>query len=103
MTALVPVEERAVGGELVQTVDAPELWLFLDVDTPFDTWISRRIEQYEFQPGSDFSTFLSESSGGHPAHQFHLTLDMAKDLSMVERNARGKQARQYFIDCEQQA
>lgn len=103
MTAIVPVEQREVGGELVQAVDARELWQFLDVETPFDKWISRRVDQYEFQPGRDFSTVLSESSGGRPATQYHLTLDMAKELSMVERNARGKQARQYFIECERQA
>lgn len=38
--------------------------------------------------------------GGRPSIEYALSLDMAKELSMVERNAQGKQARQYFIDCE---
>ena len=32
--------------------------------------------------------------------EYHITLDMAKELSMVERNEKGKQARKYFIECE---
>ncbi len=34
------------------------------------------------------------------AVEYHLTLDMAKELSMVERNKKGRQARRYFIECE---
>lgn len=40
-----------------------------------------------------------ENKGFQPI-EYHLTLDMAKELSMVERNEKGKQARRYFIECE---
>lgn len=103
---LVPVEEREVGGELVQTVDARELWLFLDSSRQFGNWITDRIKQYGFVENCDFVVFnaaVKNPSGGRPTKEYALTLDMAKELSMVERNARGKQARQYFIDCERRA
>jgi anti-repressor protein len=42
-------------------------------------------------------------NGGRPAKEYALTLDMAKELSMVERTEKGKQARQYFLVCERRA
>lgn len=46
---------------------------------------------------------LSESSGGRPAKEYHISLGMAKELSMVACNDKGKQARLYFIGCEKRA
>ncbi len=71
--------------------------------TNFKDWIIRRIQDYKFQEEYDFCSFLSESSGGRPSKDYALTLDMAKELAMVERNEKGKQARQYFIECERRA
>lgn len=60
------------------------------------TWIKNRIKNYEFIEGIDFiaGNFLP----GSERIDYHLTIDMAKELSMVERNEKGKQARQYFIE-----
>lgn len=41
-----------------------------------------------------------DARGGHNRIEYHIILDMAKELSMVERNAQGKAARRYFIECE---
>ena len=48
----------------------------------------------------DFVTFSKNLEKGRPRLEYALTLDMAKELSMVERNEKGKQARKYFIECE---
>lgn len=100
MNALLTLAPRQIGGDTIQTVNARDLHAFLEVQTAFKDWISRRIADYEFSEGRDFCSFLSESSRGRPAKEYAITLDMAKELAMVERNEKGKQARQYFIECE---
>ena len=101
---LIPVVSRPVGSSTVQTVNARELHAFLEIGKDFSTWINDRIKQFEFSEGVDFIKFpeIGESTS-KPLMQYALTLDMAKELSMVERNAKGKQARQYFIECERVA
>lgn len=81
------------------TVLARDLHEFLEVKTAFKDWFPRMCE-YGFSEGIDFSSFLSESSGGRPAQDAQLTIEMAKEICMLQRNERGKQARQYFIQLE---
>jgi anti-repressor protein len=84
------VTEGRIGEAAVQTVNARDLHHGLEVSTAFKDWIVRRIADYGFQEEKDFCSFLSESSGGRPAKEYALTIDMAKELSMVERNDAGK-------------
>jgi anti-repressor protein len=85
-------------------VDARQLHAFLESKKDFSTWIKDRIEQYGFIEGEDFISNLLPNFGGkgqgRPTKEYYLTIDVAKEISMVERNAKGKQARQYFIECE---
>lgn len=100
---LIAISSSRIGAQEVQTVSARDLHTFLEVSTAFTTWITRRVEEYGFVYGRDFLPFLQESSGGRPATEYAITLDMAKELSMVERNSKGREARAYFIDCERRA
>ena len=99
MTEFFTLVNRPVAGQAQQTVNARELHAFLESKQEFSNWIKNRIEDYGFLDGVDFLTNLSKTQG-RPRIDYFLSLDMAKELSMVERNAQGKQARQYFIDCE---
>ena len=81
------------------TVLARNLHDFLEVKTAFKDWFPRMCE-YGFSEGTDFCSFLSESTGGRPAQDAQLTIEMAKEICMLQRNERGKQARQYFIQLE---
>lgn len=95
-----------INGETIKAVNARELHGFLEVGKVFAAWIQERIEQYGFGESLDFvviSEIGKNSSGGRPRKEYHISLDMAKELSMVERNAKGKEARQYFIECERAA
>ncbi|WP_455474709.1 antA/AntB antirepressor family protein [Bartonella sp. B30(2025)] len=99
---LISISEQAVGQEVVQTVNARDLHAFLEIKSEFRNWINNRIEQYSFIEKQDFTTTVKFYRGGK-LKDYYLTLDMAKELAMVERNEKGKQARQYFIECERRA
>ncbi|MCG8766153.1 antA/AntB antirepressor family protein, partial [Tenacibaculum finnmarkense] len=84
-------------------VNARELHQFLEVGKDFSTWIKDRINKYEFVENEDFEVFpnIGENpNSGRPSKDYAISLDMAKELSMVERNEKGKQARRYFIAME---
>lgn len=109
MNQLIPVHNSSIiTGEPIQTVDARELHAFLEIGRDFTTWISRRIEQYGFAHSVDYVEVLPRSGEAQPCgfaanrKEFFVTLDMAKELSMVERNKKGKEAREYFIACERE-
>jgi phage anti-repressor protein len=75
----------------VNAVNARELWAKLEVKTRFSDWIARQIERYDFKDGFDFCLLkneYSENKGFQPIDYF-ISLDMAKELSMVENNAQG--------------
>ena len=84
-----------------QVVSARELHEFLEVKTDFTDWCKRMFE-YGFEEGRDFTSYLGESNGGRPSKEFALTIDCAKEISMLQRTDKGKEARLYFIECEKQ-
>lgn len=100
---LIPVFTGTLAGVSTQLVDARTLHTFLEVGKDFSNWIRSRIKQYDFQEHQDYTlakTGELDNQGFQGRIDYHLTLDMAKELSMVERNAKGKEARRYFIECE---
>nr|DAS08155.1 MAG TPA: KilAC domain protein [Caudoviricetes sp.] len=80
-------------------VSGRQLHESLEVKTPYDKWFPRMTE-YGFTENEDFSTFLSQSTGGRRATDHVIKLDMAKEIAMIQRTERGKQVRQYFIQVE---
>jgi len=102
---IIPINESVKFGDIIETVNARDLHTFLKSKSNFADWIKHRIDQYGFTENSDFviaSENYDANRGGHNRRDYYISLDMAKELSMVERNAQGKQARQYFIKCERQ-
>lgn len=86
------------------TVLARDLHEFLEAETPFHKWFPRMCE-YGFTEDEDYRTFLSNRSDGlpgKPRQDAQLTIDMAKEICMLQRNERGKQARQYFLQLERE-
>lgn len=85
-----------------QTVGGRMLHGFLGVETRYNDWFARMVE-YGFTEGIDFYSFLSKTQeGGRPSTDHQLTIEMAKEICMLQRTEKGKQARQYFIEIEKQ-
>ena len=83
-------------------IDGRELYDFLQIGTEYVKWFERMCE-YGFEEGRDYSSFLtnrSDGKAGKPKIDHEMTIGMAKEISMIQRNERGKQARLYFIECE---
>ncbi|MCC0660699.1 phage antirepressor KilAC domain-containing protein [Clostridioides sp. ZZV14-6154] len=80
-------------------VNARELHEFLEVNSNYTTWFKRMCE-YGFTINEDFIPILEESTGGRPSENHVIKLDMAKEIAMIQRNEKGKQARKYFLQIE---
>jgi phage anti-repressor protein len=90
-----------------QVVSARELWQFLNVGRHFNSWIKGRIEKYDFIENEDFiivslitQNGVIKKGGDRKSLDYILSLDMAKELAMIENNPAGRAVRRYFIQCE---
>lgn len=86
-----------------QLVSGRELHKFLGIDTPYTQWFGRMCE-YGFAENVDFIGLSQKSekpAGGRPTTDHALTVNMAEQISMLQRNNKGRQAREYFIQIEQ--
>lgn len=89
-----------------QTISGRELHMFLGVETKYNDWLQRML-QYGFEEGQDFNLLKKEQVQIEGKREVRrditdhiMKLDMAKELCMITRNEKGKQARQYFIEVE---
>lgn len=89
-----------------QTISGRELHMFLGVETKYNDWLQRML-QYGFEEGKDFNLLKKEQVQIEGKREVRrditdhiMKLDMAKELCMLARNEKGKQARQYFIEVE---
>lgn len=116
---LIQTFETIIGNLKQLAVNARDLHEFLQVGKRFASWIQERIGKYEFVENEDFILIsqnretkeaISQNrekgqgrGGDRRSIEYHITLDMAKELSMVENNAKGREARRYFIAMEKKA
>jgi phage anti-repressor protein len=99
----IAVTEEWKDDKLFMWVNARVLWEALGVSTRFNDWFRERCVTYGFEEGKDFYLISSKSTGGRPTKDYKLTLDMAKELAMVEKTNKGREARQYFLKMERRA
>jgi anti-repressor protein len=97
--SLIPVYQSDKGTRLV---NMRELHSWLQVETRFNDWIARRIDQYGFVENEDYTVLKNEYSEntGFQAKDYIFKLDPAKEIAMVENNEKGKEIRRYFIKVE---
>ncbi len=101
----IPTTNGKLNGEQQPLVNARDLHEFLESKQEFANWIKSRIKDYQFIENTDYKEFLTNLSktsffGGRPKKDYLISLDMAKELAMVERNDKGRLARRYFIEME---
>ncbi|BDI53106.1 antA/AntB antirepressor family protein [Escherichia coli] len=102
---LIPVFNGTIANETTLLVNARDLHTFLGVGKRFASWITERIAEYGFVENQDYilvspNREIKGRGGDRRSKDYHLTLDTAKELAMVERNEKGRQIRRYFIECE---
>ena len=106
-TEILSLHSHVINEQTCDTVNAKDLHAFLDVGRHFAAWIKARINQYQFVENEDFilitpNGVIKNQGGDRRSLNYFITLDMAKELAMVERNEKGREARRYFINCERQ-
>ena len=97
---LIPLTVATIGTEEQKTVNARDLHSFLEVKSRFNDWITNRISAFDFVENQDFVTLAKNLVSGGKVKEYFISISMAKELAMVERNEKGKAARLYFIECE---
>ncbi|EMJ9579120.1 antA/AntB antirepressor family protein [Campylobacter jejuni] len=90
--------DKTIGAE-INSANAREIFQFLNSEQEYANWIKNRISHYNFIENQDYIIELVYTKG-RPRKEYYITLDMAKELCMVENNEKGRQARRYFIECE---
>ena len=86
--------------DLQQAVSARELYNYLEPTERFASWFDRQL-QYGFINGQDYlGCEVFNALARQALQDYFLSVDMAKEISMIQRSDKGRQARQYFIECE---
>lgn len=84
----------------IPTVSARDLHEGLEIGTHFKDWFPRMVE-YGFEENRDYTALIFEHpQNRQPTKDYQVTVDMAKEICMIQRTEKGKQYRQYFIDLE---
>ena len=103
MQNLIAITKSEIGNTELNSVNARDIHNYLEVKTHLSTWIKRAIEKYDFKENIDFSILNSGNpNGGIDKIDYIVTIDMAKELAMLENNEKGKEIRKYFIKVEKE-
>ena len=95
---LIPVYETDKGEKVVY---GTELYQVLEVKSRFNDWIRNRLDDCDAMENRDYQTLTKNLVGGGKQREYIIKLNTAKEMAMLERNAKGKQVRRYFIDVEE--
>lgn len=103
LNELLPVVENGEN----KAVNARDLHRYLCLGKDFSSWIKEMVAKYGFRENEDYEKLVPEKGEldftGVTAIEYILTIDMAKELAMVQKNEKGRQARKYFIEVERMA
>ena len=104
MTSIIKITKNEIGNAELNSVNARDIHNYLQVNSKFADWIKRAISKYDFKENIDYVCFLKNEKAGNNAisREYIVTIDMAKELAMLENNPKGRETRKYFINCEKE-
>lgn len=101
---IIPLTDSEIGGATVQTVNARTLHESLEVKKDFSNWIKAQIKRAMLVEDRDFVTVAQKGDGGKfAAIEYHVTIEAGKHIAMLSGTAKGREVREYFIECERKA
>lgn len=86
MQDIIPIFTSNFNGSQTQSIDARQLHEFLEVKTKFATWVQRKIQKHRFIENVDFVSVSQNRENGGKSIEYHFSIDMAKQISMLEDN-----------------
>ena len=104
MTNIIKITKNEIGNAELNSVNARDIHNYLQVNSKFADWIKRAIVKYDFKENIDFTVLKNENAEKweFSPTEYIVTMDMAKELAMLENNPKGKETRKYFINCEKE-
>lgn len=104
MTNIITITKNEIGNAELNSANARDIHSYLEVKTRFNDWINRAISKYDFKENIDFTILKNEyaEKWEFSPTEYIVTMDMAKELAMLENNPKGKETRKYFINCEKE-
>ena len=106
MTNIIKITKNEIGNAELNSVNARDIHNYLQVNSKFADWIKRAIVKYDFKENIDFTVLKNEKKLNdgvcRPFTDYIVTMDMAKELAMLENNPKGRETRKYFINCEKE-
>lgn len=106
MTVNIPIAQREIVGELVQTFDGRDLHADLGVAKDYTNWAKAQIKRARLVENKDYVKLAQKgalSATGQTRHEYHFTLEAGKHIGMMSGTPRGSEVREYFLACERQA
>ena len=104
MTNIITITKNEIGNAELNSANARDIHSYLEVKTRFNDWINRAISKYDFKENIDFTILKNEyaEKWEFSPTEYIVTMDMAKELAMLENNPKGRETRKYFIACEKE-
>ena len=106
MTNIITITKNEIGNAELNSVNARDIHNYLQVNSKFADWIKRAISKYDFKENIDYTVLKNEKKLNdgvcRPFTDYIVTMDMAKELAMLENNPKGRETRKYFINCEKE-
>lgn len=101
---LIPLSDRDFGAEKIKTVNARDLWKYLESKRLFGNWIKEQIKRGEFKNGKDYVIFnkFVKKSKGRPKREYYIRIEMAKEIAQMSETEKGSRVRKYFIAVEKE-